>query len=72
MFPQLTFAQVSQGDMKKDGKLLSFKAVAYRTEMWAGGATLRASRHLSWRFWRLFFLVAQKLRTDRGSSGARF
>lgn len=39
MFPQLTFAQISQGDMKKDGKLLSFKAVAYGAEIWAGGAT---------------------------------
>lgn len=38
MFPQLTFAQVDGRD-KKDGKHLSFKAVAYRTEMWAGGAT---------------------------------
>lgn len=38
MFPQLAYAQV-YGTDRNDGKHLSFKAVAYRTEMWAGGAT---------------------------------
>lgn len=37
MFPQLDFAKLSKEDLKKAGKLLSFKAVAYRTERWAEG-----------------------------------
>lgn len=49
--------------MRKDGKLLSFKAKVYRSEMWAGGTTfwgqeIRANQPLSWKFWKLFFLVA--------------
>lgn len=35
-YPQLTFAPVHERGMRKDGKLLSSKAKAYWTEMWAG------------------------------------
>lgn len=39
MYPQLNFASVSKRDLKKDGKILSFKAMAYGIQMWAGGTT---------------------------------
>lgn len=68
MYPQLNFASVCERDMKKAGKLLSFKAMAYRSEVWAGGTNFggqekRANQQVSWRFWRLFFLIAWKLTT---------
>lgn len=31
MYPQLNFASVCKRDMRKDGKLLSFKAKSYRS-----------------------------------------
>ena len=39
MYPQLTFASVCKKYMKNDGKVLSFKAMLYKTAMWAGGTT---------------------------------
>ena len=39
MYPQLTFASVCKKDMKNDGKFLSFKAMLYKTAMWAGRTT---------------------------------
>ena len=39
MYPQLTFASVCKKYMKNDGKVLSFKAMLYKTATWAGGTT---------------------------------
>lgn len=51
MYPQLTFASVCKKYMKNDGKVLSFKAMLYKTAMWAGqpmGMNVEANQHLSW------------------------
>ncbi|KAK2096619.1 Testis-specific protein 13 protein [Saguinus oedipus] len=44
MYPQLTFAPVHERDARKDGKLLSSKAKAYWTEMWARARIHQDSR----------------------------
>lgn len=62
MYPQLNFASVCKRDMRKDGKLLSFKAKTYRSEMLGRRDNILGARDLSGRFWTLFFFVAWELR----------